>query len=90
MTPIIAALGFQMIYFMLQPALNTIRALDRRHRLNKIAEKRLEEKLVNENLKEIFINKTLEYTKFAILLTLNVKADINPNMIEKNIDTKNI
>lgn len=90
MTPIIAALGFQMIYFMLQPALNTIRALDRRHRLNKIAEKRLEEKLVNENLKEIFINKTLEYTKFAILLTLNVKADINPNMIEKNIDTKNM
>ncbi len=90
MTPIIAALGFQTIYFLLQPVLNTIKVLDRRHRLNKIAEKRLEEKLVNENLKEIFINKTLEYTKFAILLSLNVKADINPNMIEKNIDTNNM
>lgn len=90
MLPIIVAAGFQVAYFILQGPLDIIEKVEKKHKLNVIAEKKLEEKLMNENLKEVFVNKTLEYNAFAILLTLNLKTEVDTNLLspEGNIDLK--
>lgn len=90
MVPVIVAVLFQAVHFALHPFLGMIEKMDKEHKLSVIAEKRLEEKLVNENLKEIFVNKTMEYNKFGILLILSVKSGIDENMLDKRPDYKEI
>lgn len=80
MVPLIASLVFSGFYFIFQSLSNFIEEKERQHKVHVIAEKKLEEKLVNENLKKIFENKTMEYTKFAILLMLELEASIDPNI----------
>ncbi len=90
MVPVIVAVLFQAFHFALHPFLGMIEKIDNKHKLNVIAEKKLEEKLVNENLKEIFVSKTMEYNKFGILLVLNVKSGIDENMLDKRPDYREI
>lgn len=83
MMPIVSAAFLQLMHVVLTPFLGMIERMDKQHRLSVIAEKKLEEKLMNENLKEIFTNKTLEYNQFAILLTLNLTTGVDINLYSK-------
>lgn len=85
MVPLVASLVFSGLYFVFQAVSNFIEERERQHKVHVIAEKKLEEKLVNENLKQIFVSKTMEYTKFAILLTLKLEAAIDPNITNAKI-----
>lgn len=89
MAPVLSAALLQSVYFILTPFLGAVERADTSHKLNTIAEKRLEERLVNENLKEIFTAKTLEYTKFAILLSLDIKNETHP-AVSSDIDKQKI
>jgi len=82
MIPLVAAAIFQIFYFVFNYFASVVEKMEEQHRLNVIAEKKLEEKLVNENLKEIFKNKTMQYTKFAILLNLDLKPMTDPNITD--------
>lgn len=84
MVPLVVAAIFQALYFVFNYLVSVVENMEEQHKLNVIAERKLEEKLVNENLKEIFKNKTMEYSKFAILLNLDLKPAIDPNMTENN------
>lgn len=86
MLPVIVAAIFQVFYFILQAPLDLIEKVEKKHQLNVIAEKKLEEKLMNENLKEVFVNKTLEYNAFAVLLTLNLKTDVGANLLPNDVN----
>lgn len=88
MLPLAAALLFWMFFVVLQPLFGVIEKMENKHKLNVIAERKLEEKLVNENLKEIFKNKTMEYTKFAILLNLELQGVANQKEEDKEIIKK--
>lgn len=87
MIPLLVSLIFAMLYFLFQHFSNLVEEKERQYKLNVIAERKLEEKLVNENLKKIFENKTMEYTNFAILLILDITTTIDPNVsnIKSNI-----
>lgn len=85
MIPLLVSLIFAMLYFVFQYFSNVVEEKERQYKLNVIAERKLEEKLMNESLKKVFENKTLEYTNFAILLTLDFAATIDPNI--SNIKT---
>ncbi len=67
MIPLLVSLIFTSFHFVFQYFSNVIEEKKEKHKLNVIAEKKLEEKLMNENLKKIFEDKTMEYTNFAIL-----------------------
>lgn len=84
MVPLVVAAIFQGFYFVFNYFVSVIDRMEEQHKLNVIAERKLEEKLVNENLKEIFKNKTMEYTKFAILLNLDLKPAVDPNMADNS------
>ena len=81
MIPLFVSLIFSSFHFVFQYFSNVIEEKEREHELSEIEEKKLEEKLMNENLKKIFENKTMEYTNFAILLSLNLKAAVDPNIV---------
>ncbi len=94
MVPLIVSLFFAGFYFVLQYLSNFIEEKEKQHKMQVIEEKKLEEKLVNENLKKIFLAKTMEYTKFAILLSLEFKCTVDPNIVShkenmKELATKN-
>ncbi len=80
MLPLVVAAFFQALYFVFNYFVSVVEKMEEQHNLNVIAERKLEEKLVNENLKEIFKNKTMQYTKFAILLSLDLKPMVDPNI----------
>lgn len=88
MMPLAAAGVFWIGFVVLQPLFGIIDQMEHRHKLNVIAERKLQEKLVNENLKEIFKNKTMEYSKFAILLGLELQAPQNSKDINREIVKK--
>lgn len=78
MMPIAAAFFLQVCAYLMRPVSEFLEKLENQHQLSTIAERKLEEKLVNENLKQIFDNKTMQYSKFGILLILNLKVDAAP------------
>lgn len=84
MIPLVVAAIFQGFYHVFNYLVSVVEKMEEKHELNVIAEKKLEEKLVNENLKEIFKNKTMQYTKFAILLNLDMKPMVDPNMVDNS------
>jgi len=90
MDPLIVSVFFFLLHFMFQYLSNVIEEKERTYKLNVIAEKKLEEKLMNESLKKIFEDKTLEYTDFAILLTLDMKSAVDPNIAEIKEDIKEL
>ena len=84
MVPLIVAVVFYILYFVFNYFTGVVDDMEKQHELNVIAERKLEEKLVNENLKEIFKNKTMQYTKFAILLNLELKPMVDPSVAGEN------
>ncbi len=90
MIPLITSLLFSGLYFVFFFFSNFIEEKERQHKLHVVAEKKLEEKLVNENLKKIFENKTMEYTKFAILVMLELESAIDPNIAGVKGDIKEL
>lgn len=90
MIPLLVSLIFTSFHFVFQYFSNVIEEKEEKHKLNVIAEKKLEEKLMNENLKKIFEDKTMEYTNFAILLSLDFKASIDPNISGIKDDLKEL
>lgn len=90
MVPLVVAGIFQALYFVFNYLVSVVENMEEQHKLNVIAERRLEEKLVNENLKEIFNNKTMEYSKFAILLNLDLKPAVDPNMFNNGENLKEL
>ena len=57
MIPLLVSLIFTSFHFVFQYFSNVIEEKEEKHKLNVIAEKKLEEKLMNENLKKIFEDK---------------------------------
>ena len=51
MLPLAVAGVFQILYFVFNYFVSVVEKMEEQHKLNVIAEKKLEEKLVNENLK---------------------------------------
>ena len=90
MLPLAVAGVFQILYFVFNYFVSVVEKMEEQHKLNVIAEKKLEEKLVNENLKEIFKNKTMQYTKFAILLGLELKPMVDPNIADNGKNLKEL
>lgn len=86
MTPVIVAATFQAMYFVFQAFASVCEGL-RKKRKREIYEKRkIEERLVNKDLKQVFKQKTLRYSKFAIVLHLDLKPAVNPELMNDDIN----
>jgi len=90
MLPILCAIIFQILYFILENLAHTVEKAENKHKLNVIEEKKLEEKLVNENLKEIFKAKTMEYKKFALYISLNLENIVDAQTRDFSSGLENI
>ena len=77
MVPLVVAAIFQGFYFVFNYFVSVIDRMEEQHKLNVIAERKLEEKLVNENLKEIFKNliNNLHYNTSCAGFVIKINKD---------------
>lgn len=84
MTYLIISVFLYVLYFIFGKLSVVVDNAEKKYQLSVIEERKIQERLINEDLKEVFKNKTLKYNAFGILLTLNLKHMIDPNVNDIN------